>query len=426
MAHDVFISYSSKDKVIADALCHAIEQEGIRCWIAPRDVIAGHNYASDLTEGIENCTCFILVFSKNSNESPHVMNELTLAFNFQKTILPFKINNVKMNKSLEYFLSGKHWIDAFPNPAEYYFGEIINTLKNYLSNSPGYIQRKRKDEAERVKQSQNAELKATDSGISPVNIEKGTGELKSGYISDYQTNNQKTKPKKPKKNIKKLYIVLTLICICLIVVLAWNTNRNNATKIFFDDFSSYSVNTYPTQFKVKYEGTGTANQKVIMTKQASKGEGNVFRLQGASGWASNQLVSCLQSDLKKVTKLIVEADVKPISGSTSGAICLYNESVDTWGTCISSVSFSKGIISTMKYGANGLEIGTYENGKWYHVKMVHDLKDRTYEVYIDNDLKGSKLEMHPTVPFSSLSLAAGNSGQDEIYYDNVKIEVTLA
>jgi len=41
MAHDVFLSYSSQDKPIADAVCAALEAKKIRCWIAPRDVLAG-------------------------------------------------------------------------------------------------------------------------------------------------------------------------------------------------------------------------------------------------------------------------------------------------------------------------------------------------------------------------------------------------
>ena len=38
MAHDVFISYSSQDKAVADAACARLESRKIRCWIAPRDV----------------------------------------------------------------------------------------------------------------------------------------------------------------------------------------------------------------------------------------------------------------------------------------------------------------------------------------------------------------------------------------------------
>lgn len=36
MAHDVFISYSSKDKTAADATCAVLEGCGVRCWMAPR------------------------------------------------------------------------------------------------------------------------------------------------------------------------------------------------------------------------------------------------------------------------------------------------------------------------------------------------------------------------------------------------------
>ncbi len=41
MAYDVFISYSTPDKVIADAACATLEQRQIRCWMAPRDVLPG-------------------------------------------------------------------------------------------------------------------------------------------------------------------------------------------------------------------------------------------------------------------------------------------------------------------------------------------------------------------------------------------------
>ncbi len=34
MAHDVFLSYSSKDKAVADAVCHALESDGVRVWMA--------------------------------------------------------------------------------------------------------------------------------------------------------------------------------------------------------------------------------------------------------------------------------------------------------------------------------------------------------------------------------------------------------
>jgi len=52
MAHDVFISYAAEDKATADAVCDTLEAEGIRCWIAPRDVLPGMGYAEAIIEAV--------------------------------------------------------------------------------------------------------------------------------------------------------------------------------------------------------------------------------------------------------------------------------------------------------------------------------------------------------------------------------------
>ena len=54
MAHDVFISYSSKDKLIADAACAILESKGIRCWIAPRDILPGADWGESIVDALES------------------------------------------------------------------------------------------------------------------------------------------------------------------------------------------------------------------------------------------------------------------------------------------------------------------------------------------------------------------------------------
>lgn len=41
MSHDIFISYSGKDSNTANVICHELEKNGIRCWMAPRDIPVG-------------------------------------------------------------------------------------------------------------------------------------------------------------------------------------------------------------------------------------------------------------------------------------------------------------------------------------------------------------------------------------------------
>ncbi|MCL2637024.1 MAG: TIR domain-containing protein [Oscillospiraceae bacterium] len=133
MAHDVFISHSSKDKIAADAICHALERNGVKCWIAPRDVRPGVEYAEELMNGVENCKIFLLIFSKDSNDSGPVAKEVESAFRYGKTVIPFRIEDVAMRKSLEYYLSNLHWLDAFPDDKE--FDSLVRAVKNSLGIS---------------------------------------------------------------------------------------------------------------------------------------------------------------------------------------------------------------------------------------------------------------------------------------------------
>ena len=69
MAHDVFISHSAQDKAVADAVCAALENAAVRCWIAPRDVQPGRSFAGEITRAIQQSKAMVLIFSAHSNNS---------------------------------------------------------------------------------------------------------------------------------------------------------------------------------------------------------------------------------------------------------------------------------------------------------------------------------------------------------------------
>jgi hypothetical protein len=132
MAHDVFICYSSQDKAVADAVCATLESRKIRCWIAPRDVLPSIPFAEALIDGINNSRLMVLVFSKNSNQSPQVMREAERAVNKGIPILPFRIEDVALSKSMEYFLSAPHWLDALTPPMEKHLQKLADTVATIL------------------------------------------------------------------------------------------------------------------------------------------------------------------------------------------------------------------------------------------------------------------------------------------------------
>lgn len=63
MAYDVFISYSSKNPEVAQAICHTLEEHSIRCWMAPRNIPPGRDYGDMIDEAIVRCKVFLFVYS---------------------------------------------------------------------------------------------------------------------------------------------------------------------------------------------------------------------------------------------------------------------------------------------------------------------------------------------------------------------------
>ena len=116
MAYDVFISYSSKNKQMADAICHTLEQQEVKCWIAPRDILSGTEYSEAIPVAIKAAKVFVVVFSEAASLSPWVKGEIRIAFDNNIPILPFRIDNAIPKGQLEIFLQGRHWIDATSNP----------------------------------------------------------------------------------------------------------------------------------------------------------------------------------------------------------------------------------------------------------------------------------------------------------------------
>ncbi|HUD88380.1 MAG TPA: toll/interleukin-1 receptor domain-containing protein, partial [Xanthobacteraceae bacterium] len=109
MAFDVFISYPHRDKATADAVCAKLEAEGIRYWIAPRDVPPGAEWAASIVDAIDHCRAMVLIFSSSTNESKQIHREVQQAFDAEKPVVPLRIENVTPEKSLRYYMGSVHW-----------------------------------------------------------------------------------------------------------------------------------------------------------------------------------------------------------------------------------------------------------------------------------------------------------------------------
>lgn len=131
--HDVFISYSSADKLAADAICAALEAKRWRCWIAPRNVLAGSDWGAAIVQAIEQSRLMLLVYSANANQSQQVLREIERAVSKGLPIIPFRIEAAEPSKNMEYFLSTSHWMDAMTEPLERHIEQLAESVRRILT-----------------------------------------------------------------------------------------------------------------------------------------------------------------------------------------------------------------------------------------------------------------------------------------------------
>jgi isopentenyldiphosphate isomerase len=131
--HQIFVSYSSKDAVIANELVAAVEASGLKCWIAPRDEVAGAFWSATITQAIKNAKAFVILLSGNSNESRQVAREVHLADEFGVAAITVMLEKVRLSAALAFYISIFHWIDKSGKADQDFNIELINTLRNRLN-----------------------------------------------------------------------------------------------------------------------------------------------------------------------------------------------------------------------------------------------------------------------------------------------------
>lgn len=100
-----FISYSSKNRKMADSLNAILAKKGIKTWIAPDNIPIGATYTSTINRAIREASCFVLLFSESAQGSNWVLKETERAVNYGKTIFTILLDDVQMNDAFEFMLS---------------------------------------------------------------------------------------------------------------------------------------------------------------------------------------------------------------------------------------------------------------------------------------------------------------------------------
>lgn len=132
MVHDVFISHHTKTCLkVTEAICHSLEEKGIRVWYAPRDT--EDSYARNIMEVINECKVFILILNHESSESFDVLNEINCVSERLRRkesvhVIPFQISDKDISADAKYYLGRLHWLDAITPPLEKRIEELTDRV----------------------------------------------------------------------------------------------------------------------------------------------------------------------------------------------------------------------------------------------------------------------------------------------------------
>lgn len=158
----IFISHSSKDAKIANEVCEYLEDNKHTCFIAPRDIRPGHDYASEIVDGIDGSDVILFLLSDASNNSPHVLREIERSVGLNIPILVYSLEEVTLSKSLEYFIMTHQWINTIHSE----YSIILQSINDLANSKPTPNQTETKEnrhsnliEKESLTESNDKELK---------------------------------------------------------------------------------------------------------------------------------------------------------------------------------------------------------------------------------------------------------------------------
>lgn len=128
----IFVSHSSKDAKIALEVCDLLEKQSYVCFLAPRDIRSGYEYAEEIVDGIDSSDVLLLLLSRAANTSPHVLREVERAVSKNIPVIVYRLEEVELTKSMEYFLMTRQWI--LPDAEEGY-SVILKRIDEYAGRN---------------------------------------------------------------------------------------------------------------------------------------------------------------------------------------------------------------------------------------------------------------------------------------------------
>lgn len=126
------ISHSATDRAAAVAIRAALEAAGQSCWIGPRDIPPGAEWADAIMAGTAEARLVLLIHSASSAASQMVRREVSVAVDGRTPVIPVRIDTALPQEGMQFHLGSTHWLDAAAGDLAGRLGRIVATVAEQL------------------------------------------------------------------------------------------------------------------------------------------------------------------------------------------------------------------------------------------------------------------------------------------------------
>lgn len=115
MSCDVFISYGRADREMVAAIARRLEERGLTVWY-DASIAAEDGLSEEGEAALREATIMSLFFSEECNRSHQVADELALADQLGKPVVPVMLEHAAPRGALLFDLADRNWVQAYPEP----------------------------------------------------------------------------------------------------------------------------------------------------------------------------------------------------------------------------------------------------------------------------------------------------------------------
>lgn len=125
---EVFISYASHDRPVVLRIAEHLEAAGVKVWMDRSNIEGGAKWAEEIVTAIEAAPVVVLMCTDASMRSWAVKQEIQLAGESRKPLLPIILERTSFPAQMKFFLAGLQWIEVLDRPAAVWLPQILQAL----------------------------------------------------------------------------------------------------------------------------------------------------------------------------------------------------------------------------------------------------------------------------------------------------------